>query len=50
MVKIKVNAKEINRWGKKYFSEKWVIEVLDSDLIHFKWFEKEKKITLKNIL
>ena len=50
MAKIKVTQAVVNRWGKRYVSKDWVIEVLEQDVIHFEGFKKveSKKVTPKN--
>lgn len=49
MVKIKVTQEVVNRWGKRYIAENWVIDVSEQDLIYFDWFAKveSKKINTK---
>lgn len=47
MHKFKVNTLVVNRGGKKFFANNWIIEVSSEDAEHFKGFE-EIKPTKKN--
>ena len=51
MPKIKVTQDIVNRWGKRYIANDWVIEVANEDMGNFDWFEKveTKKITPKKV-
>lgn len=40
MIKLKVTASVVNRWGKKYIAKNGVIEVMEEDICHFEGFKR----------
>jgi hypothetical protein len=42
MAKFKVTQAVVNRAGKRYIAEKWIIEVEAADVKHFEGFEEIK--------
>ncbi len=47
MVKIKVTAEVVNRWGKRYIAKDWIIEVSETDVVNFDGFARVEKVVTK---